>query len=122
MSHAMGHLGSGLRLAALAGIAVLGLTACSVFGSRENQIEYQGIPFNGDHRALRDDRMSFVATAKPADVSLDGAIRAAEFEGVKYCISYIGTSDIDWQIGPDTPRAQMPVSDGTLTFRGTCVE
>ncbi|WP_417721947.1 hypothetical protein [Salipiger sp.] len=111
-----------IRTGALAICAALALASCDSIGGRANQITYEGIPFKGKSKAIKGDRMSFVASAKPASRSIEGAIQAATYEGVKYCIARLGSSDITWQIGPDTPREQLVVQDDTLTFRGTCAE
>nr|WP_274705515.1 hypothetical protein [Salipiger pentaromativorans] len=104
------------------GCLALSLTACSKLGGGANRFEYGGVYFSGNAKAVKGDRASFVATAKPVSASLDGAIEAARYEGVKYCIKYLGTSNIAWQVGPDTPKEQLVVEKNGLTFRGTCVE
>lgn len=108
---------------ALAVCAALALASCSSLGGGgQNQIVHDGIQFHGKSKAIKGDRRSFVATARPATRSIEGAIEAARYEGVKYCVGYLGSSDIAWQVGPDTPRDQLTVQDDTLTFRGTCEE
>ncbi len=105
-------------------MAALALTALAVAGcgSIKNDYNYGGVTFSGKAKAVKGDRASFVSTAGPASASLDGAIGGAEYEGIKYCIEYLGTSDIDWQVGPDTPREQLLLTDNKVTFRGRCAE
>lgn len=104
--------------------AALALTALALAGCGgvENDYNYGGVAFTGKAKPVKGDRTSFVSTAGPASASLDGAIGGANYEGIKYCIDYLGTSDIEWQVGPDTPRQQLDLSDNRVTFRGRCVE
>ena len=106
----------------LLGLALATLAGCGVFGSKAKRYEYGGMVFTGDAKRVRGDRASFVATGGPVSASLEGAIGATEYQGIRYCIKYLGTSDIDWAIGPDTPQAQLPVDGDKLTFQGTCRE
>lgn len=105
-------------------IAALALTALALAGCTgvKNDYTYGGVTFSGKAKPVRGDRKSFVSSAGPASVSLDGAIGGATYEGVKYCIDFLGTSDIAWQVGPDTPRQQLDLSGNRVTFRGRCVE
>ncbi|APZ54893.1 hypothetical protein [Salipiger abyssi] len=100
---------------------MLSLAACGKY-SKANRFEYGGMVFPGSAKAVRGDRKSFVATAGPASASLDGAVAAARYQGIKYCIDYLGTSDIDWQVGPDTPPEQLMIESDKVTFRGSCTE
>lgn len=104
--------------------AALALTAVVIAGcgSAKNDYNYGGVTFTGKAKAVKGDRASFVSTAGPASASLDGAIGGARYEGIKYCIEFLGTSDIDWQVGPETPRQQLDLSDNKVTFRGRCAE
>ena len=112
-----------LGRAALVLLMLAPLGGCSKwFGGGANELTYEGIRFIGDSKAIKDDKRSFVAYAEPASASLEGARQAAYYEGVQYCIGYLGTSDIDWQVGPDTPADQLIVTNNRLTFRGTCKE
>lgn len=96
------------------------LAAC---GSSElDTITFEGARFSGDLRAERGDRAAFVATGGPVSVSLEGARQAAEFQVVQHCISYLGTSDVAWTIGPDTEDAALPTDNNQVVLSGRCVE
>ena len=124
MTEAVGDVktGIGIRTMALLAFAGAGLAGCGIFGGDDNSYVYQGVTFAGDAKALSGDRASFVSTAGPASASLEGAIGGARFEGTKYCIDYLGTSDIAWTVGPDAPAAQIPVQDDEVRLSGTCLE
>ena len=53
-------------------------------------------------------------------IGIDGAIQAAEYQAVKHCIHLYGTSDIDWEVGPDTPKDQLSITSDSLTLSGRC--
>nr|WP_252737566.1 hypothetical protein [Citreicella sp. C3M06] len=102
----------------LAALLLSGLAACS----SKTGIEYGGVTFDGKVKASKADRSQFVSTGGPVSASIDGASSAARYQGTVYCMSYLGTSDIDWQIGPDTPQGQLPIDDNRVVFQGRCVE
>ncbi|WP_425098432.1 hypothetical protein [Tropicibacter sp. S64] len=110
----------------LLGVLALSLAGCGglrdKFGFGANPEIFDGQRFNGGVRSERGNRVNFVATARPVSKSFTGAIEAARYEGIQHCIKFYGTSDIDWQEGPDAPREAMRVENDTLTFRGTCLD
>lgn len=81
---------------------------------------FDGQFFRGSAKADRNDRQNFVASVRPVSASFDGAVQAAAHQGVKHCIEYYGTSEIEWTIGPDTPRDALVIENDTLTFLGKC--
>ncbi|MFZ5963895.1 hypothetical protein ACOXXX_13155 [Thalassococcus sp. BH17M4-6] len=87
-----------------------------------NHVAFDGVYYRAKVKAPRNDRANFVATIKPVSKGLNGARAAGAYEGVKHCIEYYGTSDIEWAVGPDTAPEALPVTNDTLTFRGTCIE
>ena len=102
----------------LFGTLLVALAAC---GRGEEQLQFDGQVYRTDARAEeRSNRQVFTATARPVSSSLEGAVLAAEHEGIKHCIQYYGTSDIDWQVGPDTAPEALPIDDDTLVLSGTC--
>ncbi|MDU8910556.1 hypothetical protein [Aestuariicoccus sp. MJ-SS9] len=109
-----------LRNGLILGLAALTLTACG--RDRANNVVFDGVYYRGAAKGDRDDRMNFVATVRPVSSGLDGARAAALYEGTKYCITYIGRSDIDWAIGPETDADALPIEGDTLTYRGRCTE
>lgn len=107
-----------LRALALPGLVLLALAGCG----GGNAYQYGGMRFPGDAKGIKDNRKQFVATAGPVSASIDGARAAASYEAIKYCIDYLGSSDIRWTIGPDTPPSQLPIEKDKLTYRGECLE
>lgn len=96
-----------------------GLLACS----RENVPLFDGVEFRGAAKSdARTDPRVFVATARPVSASFEGAVQAAAYEGTKHCLKFYGTSDIVWEVGPDTPRDSLAIRDDTVSFRGACVD
>ncbi len=100
------------------GLAVAGCSKLNLNSSKGQT--FDGQSFKAKAKAERSDRQHFVASVKPVSNSLDGAIEAAEHQGIRHCIEYFGTSDIDWEVGPNTDPAALVVEDDTLTFMGTC--
>ncbi len=92
-------------------------------GIGRKQVLFEGQRFRAKAQAVeRRDKQEFVVSVRPVQASLDGARQAAEYQGVRHCIKYFGTSDIDWQIGPDTDPGSLPIDGDTLTFRGSCID
>lgn len=109
------------------GLLVCAALALSGCGERFKLIQrgdvFDGQRFRGSaktDRQDRQDRQMFVATVRPVSASFEGAVQAATHQGTKHCIEYYGTSEIDWEIGPDTPREALVIDNDTLTFMGTC--
>ncbi|MFW2586871.1 hypothetical protein [Sagittula sp. SSi028] len=103
-------------------VLVASVAACGQapnFG-RTQTATFDGQSFRASAKGDKTDRTMFVATAHNPAKSLDGAVQAASYQAVKYCITTYGTSDIDWTVGPDTPPAQLPVSDQVLRLSGQC--
>ena len=93
---------------------------CSFFGGGRTDNTFDGFHFRGNASAPRDARQRFVASVGPVSRSMEGAIEAARYQGVQHCIRYFGTSDITWEVGPDTPRDALVTEGDRLTFVGTC--
>lgn len=107
-------------------LVLLTVAGCSRLGfgqGRDRVDTFDGQIYRGGAKAeSRQDRAAFSATVRPVSSSLEGAIQAAEYQGIRHCIRYFGTSDIDWQIGPDTARDALPISGDSLTLTGRCVD
>ncbi len=100
---------------------VLAIGGCSWLGlGRNTEQTFDGVYFRGEASAPRNARQRFVASVGPVSQSMEGAIEAARYKGVQHCINYYGTSDIDWEVGPDTPRDALVTEGDRLTFVGTC--
>lgn len=106
-----------LVLGTVAGCGKIGIDK---FKGRE-KTTFDGIHFSGTVRAStgKEPRI-FVSTIRGASKSLDGARQAAAYQGIRHCIKYYGTSDIDWEIGPQTPVDELDLDKGTLSYRGAC--
>ncbi|CUH80297.1 hypothetical protein [Tropicibacter naphthalenivorans] len=110
-----------LRIAIMVALA-LSVTGCSKIGiKRAPGVLFDGQKFRASAKSTtRSDRQHFVASVKGVSKSFDGAVEAAEYQGTRHCLKYYGTSDIDWDVGPDTPREALVVDNDTLTFLGMC--
>ena len=99
----------------------LAVTGCSKLGfAKKSDPTFQGERFRGSSKADRGARQHFVATVRPVSKSFEGARQAAEYQGIRHCIEYFGTSDISWEIGPQTDPDALNVENDTLTFMGSC--
>ena len=98
----------------MAGVLVAGCTA------REDRILFDGQYFRAKASKDRDDRRIFTATVKPVSASVEGAREAGRYEGIKYCISEYGTSDIQWVAGPDAEPQTWTLDGDTAVFKGIC--
>lgn len=106
---------------ALTGLICLATVAgCS---DRDNQrVLFDGVYFRTKAKPVdKSDRQNFVVNVPKVARSVDGAREAGRFEGVRYCISNFGTSEILWAIGPDTKDGRLVVEKNDFNFRGTCV-
>ncbi|WP_245216251.1 hypothetical protein [Sagittula salina] len=107
----------GLLLVLVAMLAGCGLGK----GVRREQAQtFDGQTFRGTAKPVGDDRTQFVASVSQPGKSIDGAIKAAAYQGTKYCIRTYGTSDIDWSVGPDTPKDQLTITSDALMLTGQC--
>lgn len=103
-------------------LMVVSVAGCGRLGlSQGSKPLFDGQRYNSNARAItRSNRQNFVATARPVSKSLEGAIAAAEYEAIRHCITFYGTSDIDWQTGPDSPRSSVPIDGRAVILRGSC--
>ncbi|WP_226621195.1 hypothetical protein [Alloyangia pacifica] len=106
------------RMGALLALAGL-LAAC---GASKDDPEFGGLRFRGTAKPVGEDRANFVATVSDAARAPYAAVDAGLYEGTKYCIHYLGTSDIAWAVTPEALRAQPRLSGRDLVLRGRCVE
>ncbi|SDH56248.1 hypothetical protein [Alloyangia pacifica] len=106
------------RTGAMLALAAL-LAAC---GASKDDPEFGGLKFRGSAKAVGDDRANFAATISNAVRAPSAAVDAGFYEGTKYCINYLGTSDIAWAVDPEAMRAQPRMSGKDLVMRGRCVE
>ena len=115
----MGQLnGTLLRTGTVLALAAL-LAGC---GASKDDPEFGGMQFRGTAKPVGSDRANFVATVSNAARSPYAAVDAGLYEGTKYCINYLGTSDIAWAVDPEALRAHPRLSGKDLVLRGRCVE
>ncbi|MBE9635399.1 hypothetical protein [Salipiger mangrovisoli] len=91
-------------------------------GPGKDDPEFGGMQFRGSAKPVGDDRANFVATVNNAARAPYSAVDAGLYEGTKYCVNYLGTSDIAWAVDPEALRAQPRLSGSDLVLRGRCVE
>ncbi|MGR3271386.1 hypothetical protein DU478_16265 [Thalassococcus profundi] len=108
-----------MRLVILMTCLGLAAAGCSRDATR---VAFDGVYYRANAKAARSDRKNFVATVRGVSRGIEGAKSAAEYEGIKHCIRFYGTSDIAWAVGPETPNTALPLNGDTLSFSGTCVE
>jgi hypothetical protein len=103
-------------------LMVVSVAGCSRLGfGQGSKPLFDGQRYSSSAKALsRADRAQFTATARPVSKSLKGAIAAAEYEGIRHCITFYGTSDIDWQVGPGAAQGALPIQNNAVTLRGIC--
>lgn len=108
----------GLRVFLFIPMAALLLTGCN---QRDDSVLFDGQAFRGKVAfESRDNRRNFVATVRPVSASVEGAREAGRYEGVKYCITEYGTSEITWSLSPDAEPVTWSVDSDTVTFTGRC--
>lgn len=100
--------------------AVIGLGILAGCNDKKDQMTFDGHYFRT--KVAKVDKQRHVFTVRIRDVaqSLDGARMAGHHEGVAYCVENYGSSDIAWDVGPDTPVDQLQIVDNTLVFQGVC--
>lgn len=104
-------------------LSLLAMAMTTAACSRNKGVAFDGVVYKGKASAERANRRDFTATVQPVTAQgLEGARQAAEYEGIKHCIRYYGSSDIAWIVGPQTPADQLRIDGTTLTFRGVCVD
>ncbi|UWR24139.1 hypothetical protein K3756_06935 [Sulfitobacter sp. S190] len=97
-------------------LAVTLLAGCNINDRRL----FDGVPFAPKVRKVDRALDEITISVKGASRSIEGAQQAAVFGAVDYCVNLYGSSDIEWQIGPDTPVDQLNLQNDTLVFRGRC--
>ncbi|WP_343082024.1 hypothetical protein [Ostreiculturibacter nitratireducens] len=99
---------------------VLALAACGG-DRRRDAVAFDGVYFKSSVSTTREDRRVFAVSVSPASASLEGAREAGRYEAVKYCVRTFGTSDMEWELGPDMPEESLVVVEDALTLRGRCL-
>ncbi|ETW11787.1 hypothetical protein ATO8_16108 [Roseivivax marinus] len=100
--------------------ASLALAGCTETSKR---IRFDGEFYRSNASAPRSDRHNFVVTSGPLSRGIEGARQAALYEGTRHCMTYYGTSKIDWAVHPTQDPVQALTIDGDrIVVQGRCVE
>ena len=108
---------------------VLGISAVMVLASCGSGIRgtlwgdrttFDGHRFRASLKADRADPAPFRVEVRQAGKSLEGAREAGRYEATKHCIHYYGNSAALWQVGPDSPDAELVFEGDTLVLTGRC--
>lgn len=88
----------------------------------EDRVTFGGYYFRTDASPIdkKNTLRDFTVSIRNVEQSLDGARAAGGYEGTRYCIKNFGTSRIDWTVGPATDPQNLRITDGRLSFQGTC--
>lgn len=106
-------------LTALMLVTMIGVTGCT---ERAKRVTFDGNYYPTRERGTdKTDRHAFQVTVRRTAQGLDGAREAGRHGGTKYCIKNFGTSEIDWQRGPDDDAALLLVDNGNMVLSGRCV-
>ncbi|QFT60276.1 hypothetical protein FIU94_15720 [Sulfitobacter sp. THAF37] len=101
-------------------IALLCAALVAGCSDNKNRIAFDGKYFRTKVKRVDRQRDEFIATVRGVSQSFQGARGAALHAANAYCVGTYGSSDIDWDVGPDTPADQLSIVNDTLTYRGTC--
>ena len=100
-------------------IAALGLVIVLAGCGGRTEIAFEGETYRASV-SRGETRAAFGVTVRRVSDGLDGAVQAGEYEAIRYCIENFGSSRIAWDVGPQTPRAALPVEGDALSMRGAC--
>lgn len=103
------------------GLVLLCLCAAGCVERKERQ-SFDGQFFSARLSSTRGDRSNFQIAIKPVSASIEGALEAGRYESTRHCVTYYGSSEVDWQIGPDQDPESYAISNDTLLLQGRCVE
>ncbi len=107
-----------MRTMIFTAVSVALLAGCS---NNDDRFLFDGQEFRGKATHIdRDNRRSFTASVSPVSASLEGAREAGRYEGIKYCVTEYGTSNIAWVTGPDEEPQTWTIDRDTVTFSGRC--
>lgn len=114
----MAHAPRMVRITGLALIAALALSGCV---ERSKRVLFDGQYYPTREKGVdRQDRKAFQITVRRVEQGIDGAREAGRHGASKYCIKNFGTSQVEWERGPDDAAETLQVSNGTLLLTGRC--
>ncbi|WP_425049900.1 hypothetical protein [Psychromarinibacter sp. S121] len=115
----------GSVLVALAGCGVarnvggaVGIGSASPRGA--NRLEVNGVTYRSKLDISGDARRDLTITVRPFRANPETALEAGRYRATVYCLRKFGSSETAWTVGPDTPIDQLPITDDSVTLRGTC--
>ncbi len=87
---------------------------------KEEKVFFDGKYYPAKAKHSKGDRKVFVASVRRVSQGINGAREAGRHAGTLYCLKNFGTSEINWEIGPDAPEEQLMAKSGNLTLKGAC--
>ncbi|MEP1537553.1 MAG: hypothetical protein ABJQ34_16390 [Paracoccaceae bacterium] len=97
-------------------ISTLVLVACG----RKEPVQFDEQVFRAKLSKVDRKLIEFSVEVSPVSSSFEGALEAGRHEATRHCIENFGTSDIDWETGPDDDPETLSVVKDTLSFKGSC--
>lgn len=110
------------RLALLACVG-LSVTACSRLTPWANGARpvFDGAYFRAKVEFDKETPEVFTVAVRDAGKTLAGAREAGRLEANTHCITYFGSSQIEWDASnPDAEDTALMIQDGTLIMSGSC--
>lgn len=97
--------------------AMLVLGACA---KKEEKVLFDGNFYPSKAKNGKGDRKVFVVSVRRASQGINGAREAGRHAGTLYCLKNFGTSEINWEVGPDAAEDMLTTKSGSLTLKGEC--
>lgn len=99
--------------------ALLILSACE---RRSERVLFDGEYFRTKvSKESRDNQQSFSVVVPGISRNFEAARDSGRFAATRYCVNTFGTSDIEWQSGPDDDPETLQINNDRLTLLGTCL-
>jgi hypothetical protein len=107
--------------------ALISMMLCSLLVATGCTERSKRVLFDGKYYPTRErgidksDRHAFQVTVRRVAQGVEQAREAGRHGGSKYCIKNFGTSEIEWERGPDDDVALLLLDNGTMVLTGRCV-